>query len=1776
MPLSIRPSRAGVLLALTFFTSLLSCGREITGPGGRARLAEIAFAPHFETATPVSNPHARSVASLVPFEQVRVVLRRGDEVVVDRLVDFPAGADTVALKVSVTVAPEVGSEGEVLTATLDYLDADGLVVFSGQVNVLVIAGVNASEPVEVEVVHVGPGSDAVSVEMTPDTIVANSGQTAVLSAVAFDAQQSLVEDAVIGFIAGDPSKITIPNLAVGSAQLTGVRGGSWVYAELISGVYDSAWVEILPVPTAITKFSGDAQATLQATAFGQPLKVRVTAADGLGVADWPVNFTVTAGSGLVSAEEVLTDADGYAEVTWTAGDVPGAASVTASIAAPALNAVFSASQLSSGPSLLVFDVPPENIVAGASLPGIKVSVRNGAGTVIEEYGGPVTLALDGGTPTANLLGAVTTEAVDGVATFPGLTVNRGGNAYRLLASVEGIEDVPSATFNVAAAPPAGIVLVSGGGQSAPALTALVAPIVVEVIDQFEFVVPGVLVTFAVQQGGGAVSITAMTTDANGRASTSWTLGTAGTQGLSASVGQLQPLEVTATLVGGEGPPSLFAAFDYTYVPVGRATEVPVYLSAAVATSTVVTLTTADSTASWATSTVEIPAGQTSAVAEVSGDFAGQTMAYLSSALGNDSVLVYVDSSFVDLIEPWFSSFTTGDTVRTQVWLGDPAPPGGIIVTVRSLDPTAALVAPGSGSGAPAPGCLSVQYCDTGNRIVESREVRRVSGRTSALLAPPADTALITIPEGELYGQVVVLIVGDPDLVSSVALEVSAPGLVPGGQTYEIRRPQLFPQGRENVLSAPMGLGQVMLGYVVGSDGQPTQDRRVSLLSRNPAVATVDTMVVIPRLEYSSGDFEVVAQGVGSTYVVFESPGVPADSFEVTVANPRLLLTPSAPYAALHTKPVVYVRSTAEGQSLGFRRSADLPFRVFSRNPAVAVVEGEGGVIQQGSSMATLDMRYVGAGSAYLVVEAAGHPTDSVLVESFSPGFTGYTPLQLGVGLQQELHFEPSGSVTDGATHTLSVTSSDPSVVRVLTPTLVMSRSNPYPRARFAGVSVGTANISIGGPGFATSQFVVPVTQPSLVLSGFATTVFPDTTHQPSVVSSLAAGIYARAATDTIRATLRSSDPSIVRVVDSVVTFFPGQSSAGDIGRFNPVQPGTAELTLHSPGITDSPPVTVTVQPYRLTAPSAVLSLGVGIYLQSAVSRNTPISSELPVTVTQEGAGSVTVRNAVAFGEGWGGAPIHLEGATPGAVSLILQAAGHEPDTLFLMVGTTNTGILPGELEPTVGTVDPWVDVIVRVDGSGNRRAPATAKRFVLTSSDTSIAKVEQDTVRFTADQIFASHRASVRYRKAGNVVLTVTDVDGVFPPSTRELYVGPATISGSGSYASDALVMGLNQRTYDWELYLERPDYSTEPLEITLTSSAPGLLDFPATVTIPADERYVYFNIAAGTTIGSARLTASAPGWNPWQVNVFVTRTMTGVYAPTMYPAETEDVEIYFMDALTWLARPMNVPVPVRVRSERPSVAVASPDTIIVAASDDYPVLEAVVSGVAVGTSQITVEDTRTGVPDLLLPGKDNAEVRATSLRFSSSRFLATTGVRSTFSSNRVYIEGPRDSVWVRFTSLGGRVALPDSVLIQTFGGGTGNATFDYEGLVAGLDSVVAEADGMPSDTVLFAVGPGVIHLVSLPTQTLVVGDSVQLSLRLMDPAGYNGVITAPQTIDFDPGALLAVGDGGAVITSTVVPAGSGTFSVWVRAESAGTSELIISGPHFRTLRLTFTTRALE
>src|SRR2546425_353380 len=123
---------------------------------------------------------------------------------------------------------------------------------------------------------------------------------------------------------------------------------------------------------------------------------------------------------------------------------------TLTAAASALTPVASAGfNITPGPaSALAFTVEPGDATAGAVItPPVQVTAEDAQGNVATAFCGNVTVAI-GSNPGGGTLGGTTTvAAVSGVATFPGLSINKVGSAYTLTAGAAGLTQT-SAAFNV--------------------------------------------------------------------------------------------------------------------------------------------------------------------------------------------------------------------------------------------------------------------------------------------------------------------------------------------------------------------------------------------------------------------------------------------------------------------------------------------------------------------------------------------------------------------------------------------------------------------------------------------------------------------------------------------------------------------------------------------------------------------------------------------------------------------------------------------------------------------------------------------------------------------------------------------------------------------------------------------------------------------------------------------------------------------------------------------------------------------------------------------------------------------------------------------------------------------------------------------------------------------------------------------------------------------------------------------------------------------------------
>ena len=337
----------------------------------------------------------------------------------------------------------------------------------------------------------------------------------------------------------------------------------------------------------LSKISGDNQHGLPNTPLPFPFVVQVwDVNDGSAPRRVPVTFTVTAGDGTLSVAQTETNSNGRARSTLIPGPNLGTNTVEVSVAG-------------------IEDTVTFNAVAGAAVnipdPNLRDVVEIGLGkaegepiaptemrtfTCLEAPGASIRdlTGLEGAT---NLTGLdLLSNNISDISPVAGLTdlrwldlsgnnisdilplvANTGlkggdtvyvqGNVLSYLSIHTHIPILQSRGIRVYfdnQAHPA-LLKISGDNQRSVSFAPLSQPFVVEVQDENGSVVEEVPVTFAVTVGGGTLSVTSTTTDPNGRAQSTLTLGpNLGTNTVEVSATGIEGLITFHAISNTESPP----------------------------------------------------------------------------------------------------------------------------------------------------------------------------------------------------------------------------------------------------------------------------------------------------------------------------------------------------------------------------------------------------------------------------------------------------------------------------------------------------------------------------------------------------------------------------------------------------------------------------------------------------------------------------------------------------------------------------------------------------------------------------------------------------------------------------------------------------------------------------------------------------------------------------------------------------------------------------------------------------------------------------------------------------------------------------------------------------------------------------------------------------------------------------------------------------------------------------------------------------------------------
>jgi uncharacterized repeat protein (TIGR03803 family) len=249
-------------------------------------------------------------------------------------------------------------------------------------------------------------------------------------------------------------------------------------------------------------------------------------------------FELASGGSTITPLASSSTATGYASrgslVLDSAGKLYG---TTSSGGANGFGTVFSAAPATSTQAVITAQ-PTSNVTAGTSQ-SISVSLENDLGVVDATNQGTVTLSLASGPGLATVGGTLSVAAVNGVATFPGLTFDTAG-AYTLTASSAGLTS--DTTNSITVVPAAASQLAVSQQPTAAVAGQAIGPVIVDVEDAFGNLVTTDTspVTITTSDGAAVSGTTTVSAVAGVATFADLSVGEAGLHTLSAADGSLTP------------------------------------------------------------------------------------------------------------------------------------------------------------------------------------------------------------------------------------------------------------------------------------------------------------------------------------------------------------------------------------------------------------------------------------------------------------------------------------------------------------------------------------------------------------------------------------------------------------------------------------------------------------------------------------------------------------------------------------------------------------------------------------------------------------------------------------------------------------------------------------------------------------------------------------------------------------------------------------------------------------------------------------------------------------------------------------------------------------------------------------------------------------------------------------------------------------------------------------------------------------------------------------
>ena len=684
---------------------------------------------------------------------------------------------------------------------------------------------------------------------------------------------------------------------------------------------------------------------------------------------------------------------------------------------------------------------------------------------------------------------------------------------------------------------------------------------------------------------------------------------------------------------------------------------------------------------------------------------------------------------------------------------------------------------------------------------------------------------------------------------------------------------------------------------------------------------------------------------------------------------------------------------------------------------VARVSPDPAFIPAGQLAADIQILALSAGSTNITPSAIG-------VNGTASSFTAYQPVLtpsssgvlLGVG-QYEPNVYVSTPTSTNVPVVVALRSSDTTVATV-TPSVTVPSGSYYAYFTMTAQGPGTATVTPSAPGWTAAHGVtVTTTTPDVGVCCSNNGLFTTSPQQTLTVYSEDSLRTAHYRVNSLVVHLRSTDTTVIKLLDTLVTIPPGQYY-NSTGRF--VMGGSggtayivASASAHGP---DSAQYTVGGAGLAFSFGSGTPRIGAG-QLDGNYYVYTPnnVTSPLVVTLTSSDPTVLALPTSVTIPTGTYYAYFTASALKPGSVTVSATASGFGAASGSYLV-TTPAIVASGTT--TYNNFNPGSNLtIFAADSTGSTHYRNSPLVVSISSSDTTIVKVDSAAVTIDSGTYYNSRAhvtpvgvgtARLTFSAAGQIVLDSLTIT-VNTPAVR-FSIGGATIGRRQHF--DPNGNGF---------YLYTPDTRSVAVPLTLTQNRSVDTVTTLTPTIPAQTYYVYTD-AFGLANGTDTLTVSASGYSTTSATItvttpkFVNSSLPGTTTTTNPPLA---VNVYAADSLGSLHYAMDSVVVHAVSSDTTVLKPAQPYFAIL--KNTY-YTQATVNVVGPGTATITYSDSANSGYG---PTTTNSvTVTAPPLAFSNTNL--TLGMRQNTGASGIYVSTPNNvaaPLVVTFTSSDPRVA---------------------------------------------------------------------------------------------------------------------------------------------------------